>query len=97
MADIEKALAKKKRTDPRTKLPEVYRDWLDVFDREQADKLPPHRGPGVDHAIKLIPDKNGNQPELPWGPSFAMSQRGIKLVPEEDAATEYLDKGLIRC
>jgi hypothetical protein len=94
MADIEKALAKKKRTDPRTKLPEVYRDWLDVFDREQANKLPPHRGPGVDHAIKLIPDKNGNQPELPWGPLFAMSREELLVLRK--TLTEYLDKGFIR-
>lgn len=42
LADIEKALAPKKRTDPREKLPEHYHEFLPVFDRNQADQLPPH-------------------------------------------------------
>jgi len=32
MADITKALAVKKHTDPKTKLPAVYHPWLDAFD-----------------------------------------------------------------
>jgi len=59
LTDINKALAEKKYTDPRTKLP----SWIDpelylVFDRKDANKLPPHRE-GVDHGIKLLRAPNG--------------------------------------
>ncbi len=53
MADIEKALSSKKRSDPQTKLPGHYHDFLDVFDRTMAEKLPSLRGEGTDHRIKL--------------------------------------------
>ena len=51
MADIEKALTVKKITDPRTKLPSYFHEFLSVFDRTEVDKLPPKRGKGVDHEI----------------------------------------------
>ena len=53
IANIKKALAIRTETDPRTKLPEHYFEFLGVFDRLEAEKLPPLRGPGTDHAIKL--------------------------------------------
>ena len=53
MADIEKALTVKRLTDPRTKLPRHFYEFLDVFNRTEADKLPPLRGKGVDHSIEL--------------------------------------------
>lgn len=37
------------------RLPTQLRDFADVFSREAADTLPPHR-PGVDHEIHLIPN-----------------------------------------
>lgn len=40
LADIEKALHPKSITDTRTKLPKHYREFLDVFDRTEANKLP---------------------------------------------------------
>ncbi len=64
MADIEKSLRPKKKIDPKEKLPPQYREWLRVFDRQLADKLPMHR-PGVDHKIVLKKDK-GTKP-LPHG------------------------------
>lgn len=41
MADINKALATKTHRDPREKLPAHYHQFLDVFDRKEAEKLPP--------------------------------------------------------
>ena len=41
MADIEKALTVKKVTDPRTKLPSHFHEFLDVFNRTVVDRLPP--------------------------------------------------------
>ena len=43
LKDIEKALNPKPKSDPATKLPAHYQDYLDVFDRKESDKLPPHR------------------------------------------------------
>jgi hypothetical protein len=53
IADINKALAPKKKTDLRTILSNYLQDYIDVFDPVEADKLLEHR-PGTDHAIELI-------------------------------------------
>ena len=50
MRDIEKALAPKVITDPATKLPQQYHEYLDVFSKYLADHLPEHRP--YDHKIK---------------------------------------------
>ena len=42
MADIEKALALKKHTDPATKVPVEHHKYLDVFSWKEADKLAEH-------------------------------------------------------
>lgn len=44
MADINKALEVKKRTDPRSLLPTHYHEFLDVFDCKKLESLPPLRG-----------------------------------------------------
>ena len=51
LTDITKALRTKTKTDPRTRLPKQYYEFLDVFSREQADKLPPLRGSGINYKI----------------------------------------------
>ena len=66
LADIEKALAPKKYTDPATKVPKEYHKYLEVFSRKEANKLPEHRL--YDHQIKLEP---GKQPK--FGPLYGMS------------------------
>ena len=43
IADIDKALTKKKHTDPLTKVPQEYHDLIDVFLREDSNKLPLRR------------------------------------------------------
>ncbi|OJD13325.1 hypothetical protein ACJ73_09214 [Blastomyces percursus] len=53
VADIQKALEVKKKVDPRAVLPEQYHEFLDVFDRKEADKLPPFRDKRVDFEIEL--------------------------------------------
>src|ERR1700712_2552103 len=95
MADIEKALSKreKKATDPRTKLPEHYHEFLDVFDYKEAEKLPPLRGRGVDHAIELE-TKEGKEAEVPWGPLYNMSRDELLVLRK--TLTDLLDKGFIR-
>ena len=56
LRDINIALALKKHTDPATKLPSKYHNFLDVFSRKDADTLPKHR-PQYDHAIELMKGK----------------------------------------
>ena len=51
MADIEKTLALRKRTDPATKVPVEYYRNLKAFSRTEADKLPKYRP--YDLKIKL--------------------------------------------
>ncbi|KAJ6439220.1 retrovirus polyprotein [Purpureocillium lavendulum] len=93
MADIEKALAPKKRTDAREKLPTHYHEYLSVFDRDEADRLPPHR-PGSDHRIVLETDADGRERDAPWGPLYGMSRE--ELIVLRRTLTELLDKGFIR-
>lgn len=93
LADIEKALAVKKYSDPRTKLPKHFHDFLDVFDRKEADKLPPKRGKGVDHEIELLRE-DGREPRVPWGPLYDMSRDELLVLRR--TLTELLDKQFIR-
>lgn len=93
IADINKALKNKQYTDPRTKLPLQYHEFIKVFDRKEAEQLPPLRGPGTDHAIELE-SKDGKQPEVPWGPLYSMSRDELLVLRK--TLTELLDKGFIR-
>ena len=93
LADIEKALKPRKRSDPKEKLPPQYHEFLGAFDRKQADQLPPHR-PGVDHAIEILKDNQGRERQLPWGPLYNMSRE--ELIILRKTLTELLDKNFIR-
>ena len=86
--DIEQALQPKVVTGPATILPTHYHEFLSVFSKANADKLPPHR-PGIDHEIKLRPD---TQP--PSGPLYGMSRDELEVLKKY--LTENLDKGFIR-
>ena len=87
MEDIEKALAPKTYTDPATKLPKQYHDFLDVFSRKEADTLPEHRL--YDHRIELEPGKTP-----PYGPLYGMSQNELKVLKKY--LEDNLRKGFIR-
>jgi len=94
MKDIEKALCTKTHSDPRMKLPKHYHEFLRVFDRKEADQLPPHRGPH-DHHIELEVSKETGQPaEPPYGPLYSMTREELLVVKK--MLTEYIDKGFIR-
>ena len=64
IADIDKMLKPKVLIDPREKLPAEYHDYLDVFSRTLAERLPPPR-PGIDYKIILEKTPNGKDPEVP--------------------------------
>ena len=76
-----------KNADPKTYLPLQYHEFLDVFDRNQANDLPPHRP--WDHPIDL---QHGKQP--PASRPYSMNHHELK------ALRKYLDtelsKGFIR-
>jgi hypothetical protein len=93
IADIDKALKQKPRSDPRLKLPPQYHEWLNVFDRALADKLPIHRK-GVDLHIEVEKDEDGKEKTIPWGPLYGMSREELLVLRK--TLTELLDKGFIR-
>ncbi len=61
MINIEKVLTSQKKTDSRTILSDHYHEFLNVFNHMMTEKLPPLRGEGTDHQIKL---KEVNEKEL---------------------------------
>ena len=93
LQDIQKALAPKVQLDPREKLPPSLKDLYRIFLQKEADKLPPHRGPEIDHAIPLE-EKDGKPAEIPWGPLYSMNREELLVLRKE--LTSYLDKGFTR-
>ena len=73
--------------DPREKLPKEYHEFLSVFSRQEADKLPPHRL--YDHKIQL---KEGSEPS--FGPLYDMSREELQVLRKE--LDENLERGFIR-
>ena len=55
IVDIDKALQPKKPVNVRALLLAQYQEFYELFNPKEAEKLPPHRGPGVDHKIELEP------------------------------------------
>jgi hypothetical protein len=49
-------------------IPKQYHEFLPVFSKVLADKLPPHR-PNIDHEVRL---REGETPS--WGPLYKMSR-----------------------
>ena len=93
MADIEKALQLKQKTDPRTKLPRHYWEFLPLFEDPKDGPLPPLRGRGIYHSIELIREGD-KDPGIPWGPLYNMSREELLVLRK--TLTELLDKGFIR-
>ena len=74
-------------------LPRELQPFLDLFDKEKASALPPHRGRS-DHHIRLKKNPDGTTPELPWGPLYGMSRE--QLIELRRQLTDLMDKGWIR-
>ena len=85
--DIKEHLKEKPYMDPASKLPKIYHEYLPVFSKEEADKLPPHRP--SDHRIILKPGS-----EAPWGPFYGMSREELEVLKKY--IKENLEKGFIR-
>ena len=74
LRDIEQVLKPKKFVDPATLLPAQYHKFLDIFSKDDTDKLPPLHS-GVDHKIKMEP---GTQ--APSGPLYSMSREELEVL-----------------
>lgn len=85
--DIQEALREKPKVDPTEKLPKIYHEFLSVFSKDEADKLPPHRP--SDHRIILKPGS-----EAPWGPLYSMSREELLVLNKY--IKENLEKGFIK-
>ena len=68
-------------------VPADYHTYLDVFSKERADTLPPHRP--FDHTI---PIEEGKTP--PFGPIYSLSETELKAL--KDYLEENLKKGFIQ-
>lgn len=89
LEDIDFELNKKAKpiTDPKSIVPSEYHDILDVFSKEKADELPPHRK--YDHKIELLDGEQGPS----HAPLYSMSEGELQLV--KAFLKEHLDKGFI--
>ena len=93
MKDIEKALRVKSKTDPKTKVPAHYWDFLNAFEEPDDGQPPPHRD-GIDMEIVLEKDASGKDKQPPWGPLYSMSRDELLVLRK--TLLEHLDKGYIR-
>ena len=87
LEDIAKSLKPKIIIDHASIVPVEFHDLLDVFSKQEADKLPPHRS--YDHKIVL---KDGAIPSS--GPLYKMS--APELLVLQKYLKENLAKGFIR-
>jgi hypothetical protein len=92
MVNIDKALYIKEITNPHTKLPKYYYQYLDVFNQRAANQLLPH-WPEADHKIKLNLDKKGKLPKVPYGPLYQIMREELLVLRK--TLTKLLDKGFI--
>jgi hypothetical protein len=69
-------------------VPKQYHEFLPLFNKVSADRLPPHR-PGIDHEVWL---KEGEIPT--WGPLYSMSRAELVVLKEQ--LEENMSKGSIR-
>ena len=61
IAEINKILNVKPKIKPKTIIPEQYWGYLNVFDEEEKNQLPPIRGKGINHGIELLEKKKKTQ------------------------------------
>ena len=96
MKDIQKALKVKPKLTSKevlATLPPYLHSYVKLFLPEEGNKLPPHRGPKVDHVIELN-KVDGKLPEVPYGPLYAMSRDELLVLRR--TLLDLLEKGFIR-
>ena len=65
VADIKKILNMKPKIKFKTIIPEQYWSYLNVFDENETNHLPPIRGEKINHEIELLEKKETNGPLWP--------------------------------
>ena len=75
------------------KLPVVYHDFLDVFDKEKATQLPPHRS--YDHKIEL--EGEGQPPRSRLYPMSGYKLQKVKEYLEENLKKEFITPSKAPC
>ena len=93
MADIDKFLSVKQKMKLKTIIPQIYWDYLNMFDENKTNQLPPIRGKKINHEIELL-EKGWEKPTVPWGPLYNISKDELQVLKK--TLTEYLDKNFIR-
>ena len=93
MADIDKALNVKPKIKFKTIILEQYWGYLNVFDENETNQLPPIRRKKINHEIELLEEER-KKPTVPWGPLYNMSKDELLVLRK--TLTEYLDKSFIR-
>ena len=88
LRDVEQVLKPKKCVDPATLLPAQYHKFLDIFSKDNTDKLPSLH-PGVDHKIKMEPGTQALS-----GPLYSMSREELEVLKKY--LTENLNKSFIQ-
>ena len=78
MADIDKILRVKLKIKFKTIIPEQYWDYLNVFDEDATNQLPPIRGEKIDHEIELLKKKTNG----PLGAVIQHVKRRISGIEE---------------
>ena len=91
LVNIQKALTLKEYRDPTQYAPNWLMPVINVFNRQDAKTLPPHRK-GIDHEINFVEGKTND--DVPAMPLYQMSKDQLLVLRK--TLTELLDNGFIR-
>ena len=72
-ADIDKILNVKQKIKPKTIILEQYWGYLNVFNENETNQLPPIRGKKINHEIELL-EKEKKKLTVPLGPLYNISK-----------------------
>ena len=93
MADIDINLNISLKIEFKTIIPEQYWGYLNVFNGNETNQLPPIRGGKINHEIELLEEKK-KKPTVFWGPLYNISKNEFLVLKK--TLTEYLDNFFIR-
>ena len=91
LANIQKALTRKEYRDPAQYAPDWLMPVINVFNRQDAKTLLPHRK-GIDHEINFVEGKTND--DVPAMPLYQMSKDQLLVLRK--TLTELLDNRFIR-
>ena len=87
-ADFDKFMKGKDKSDPLEKLPKWLHDYLDVFSKDQADKLPEH----TDHDHEINIESNGKP--IPFKRPYGATREELEV--SKKYVDDHLAKGFVR-